>query len=94
METARARYGISLPNRGVLIGAVTPEELFQVAVDAEATGFFESVWVGDSLMHKPRLESIVTLSAIAARTTRVRVGTCCMATFPIRRTRRRRWSTP
>jgi alkanesulfonate monooxygenase SsuD/methylene tetrahydromethanopterin reductase-like flavin-dependent oxidoreductase (luciferase family) len=84
METARARYGISLPNRGVLIGAVTPDELLQVAVDAEATGFFESVWVGDSLMHKPRLESIVTLSAIAARTKRVRLGTCCMATFPIR----------
>jgi alkanesulfonate monooxygenase SsuD/methylene tetrahydromethanopterin reductase-like flavin-dependent oxidoreductase (luciferase family) len=35
-------------------------------------------------MNKPRLESIVTLSAIAARTTRVRLGTCCMATFPIR----------
>jgi alkanesulfonate monooxygenase SsuD/methylene tetrahydromethanopterin reductase-like flavin-dependent oxidoreductase (luciferase family) len=84
MGSARAQYGISLPNRGVLIGAVTSEELLQVAVDAEATGFFESVWVGDSLMHKPRLESIVTLAAIAARTTRVRLGTCCMATFPIR----------
>ena len=84
MSATRTHYGISLPNRGVLIGAVTPEELLQVAVDAEATGFFESVWAGDSLMHKPRLESIVTLSAIAARTKRVRLGTCCMATFPIR----------
>ena len=84
MAGTRARYGISLPNRGVLIGAVTVDELLQISVDAEATGFFESVWVGDSLMHKPRLESIVTLSAIAARTRRVRLGTCCMATFPIR----------
>jgi alkanesulfonate monooxygenase SsuD/methylene tetrahydromethanopterin reductase-like flavin-dependent oxidoreductase (luciferase family) len=55
-----------------------------MAVEAERSGAFRSVWVGDSLLAKPRLESIVLLSAIAGRTERIRLGTACMASFPIR----------
>jgi len=78
------RYGLSLPNRGVLFGATSVDELLAVSEQAEASGVFDSIWVGDSLFAKPRLESLVLLSAIAARTRRVRLGTCCLSTFPLR----------
>jgi alkanesulfonate monooxygenase SsuD/methylene tetrahydromethanopterin reductase-like flavin-dependent oxidoreductase (luciferase family) len=78
------RYGLSLPNRGVLFGATSVDELLALSEQAEASGVFDSIWVGDSLFAKPRLESLVLLSAIAARTRRVRLGTCCLSTFPLR----------
>lgn len=80
----RNGIGLSLPNRGVLFGAITVKELYQLAEDAEASGYFASVWVGDGLIAKPRLEAITTLSALAARTQRLGLGVCCMATFPLR----------
>lgn len=76
--------GLSLPNRGVLFGATTVEEMLSLTEQAELSGFFDSVWVGDGLIAKPRLEAIAMLSALAARTTRVKLGVCCMATFPLR----------
>jgi alkanesulfonate monooxygenase SsuD/methylene tetrahydromethanopterin reductase-like flavin-dependent oxidoreductase (luciferase family) len=78
------RYGLSLPNRGVLFGATSVDELLAISEQAEASGAFDSIWVGDSIFAKPRLESLVLLSAIAARTRRVRLGTCCLSTFPLR----------
>ena len=81
---ASPRYGLSLPNRGVLFGATSVDELLAISELADASGVFDSVWVGDSLFAKPRLESLVLLSAIAARTRRVRLGTCCLSTFPLR----------
>ena len=78
------RFGLSLPNRGVLFGATSVDELLALSEQAEASGAFDSIWVGDSLFAKPRLESLVLLSAIAARTRRVRLGTCCLSTFPLR----------
>jgi alkanesulfonate monooxygenase SsuD/methylene tetrahydromethanopterin reductase-like flavin-dependent oxidoreductase (luciferase family) len=78
------RFGLSLPNRGVLFGATSVDELLALSEQAESSGAFESIWVGDSLFAKPRLESLVLLSAIAARTRRVRLGTCCLSTFPLR----------
>ena len=76
--------GLSLPNRGVLFGATTAGELVQLAERAEASGGFGSVWVGDSLLAKPRLEAIALLSGIATRTTRVKLGTICMASMTLR----------
>jgi alkanesulfonate monooxygenase SsuD/methylene tetrahydromethanopterin reductase-like flavin-dependent oxidoreductase (luciferase family) len=83
-ERGVTRFGLSLPNRGVLFGATSTDELLELAAAADASGAFDSVWVGDSLFAKPRLESLVLLSAIAARTRRVRLGTCCLSTFPLR----------
>lgn len=77
------RFGLSLPNRAVLFG-LPVERILEAADAAEASGFFDSVWVGDNLLSRPRLESIVVLSAIAARTRRVRLGTICLASFPLR----------
>src|ERR1041384_4708787 len=78
------KWGISLPNRGALFGLTDVEELIRTAVLAEGSGVFESVWFGDSLIHKPRLEAITMLAAVATHTKKVRLGTICMASFPVR----------
>lgn len=82
-EQRPVEFGLSLPNRAVLFG-LPVDDLIGAAELAEETGVFGSVWVGDNLLSKPRLESMVTLSALAARTRRVRLGTISMATFPMR----------
>ena len=84
MRNLPVKWGISLPNRGALFGLTDVEELIQTAVMAELSGVFESVWFGDSLIHKPRLEAITMLAAVATHTKRVRLGTICMASFPVR----------
>ena len=80
----QAKFGLSLSNRAVLFDWATTDDLITAARTAESSGYFDSVWVGDNLLSKPRLESIVTLSAIAAHTTTVKLGTICMASFPLR----------
>jgi alkanesulfonate monooxygenase SsuD/methylene tetrahydromethanopterin reductase-like flavin-dependent oxidoreductase (luciferase family) len=77
-------FGLTLANRGVIIGAVTVPQLFDMARRGEASGAFDAVWAGDSLLAKPRLESITLLSALAALTKKVRLAVGCMATFPHR----------
>ena len=78
------KWGISLPNRGALFGLTAVDELIETAAIAEQSGAFESVWFGDSLIHKPRLEAITMLAAVATRTQKARLGTICMASFPVR----------
>src|SRR5262245_9848689 len=78
------KIGLTLPNRGVLFGATTPEQMLQMAEIADKSDQFASVWVGDSLLGKPRMESVSLLAGIAARTRRVRLGPACMASFPLR----------
>lgn len=80
----QVRFGLTLSNRGVLLGLTAPEDLLAMAERGEASGAFEHVWVGDSIMAKPRMESMVLMAAIAARTKRVKIGPACMATFPSR----------
>ncbi len=48
-----------------------------LAKTADQSGF-DSVWVGDSLTAKPRLDPITTLGAVAAATQRVRLGTATL----------------
>ena len=67
-------FGLSLPNRGVLFGATSPEEMINLAERADRSGAFDSVWVGDGLISKPRLDWLVLLSALAARPEPVRLG--------------------
>jgi alkanesulfonate monooxygenase SsuD/methylene tetrahydromethanopterin reductase-like flavin-dependent oxidoreductase (luciferase family) len=78
------QFGLTLPNRGVLFGVTTPEQMMQMAEIADKSDLYQSVWVGDSLLGKPRMESITLLSGIAARTKRVRLGPACMASLPLR----------
>jgi alkanesulfonate monooxygenase SsuD/methylene tetrahydromethanopterin reductase-like flavin-dependent oxidoreductase (luciferase family) len=83
MITAKARFGLTLPNRGVVIGATTVTEMLEMAGWAEDSGW-DSVWVGDSILAKPRLDALVLLGALAARTRRVRLGPACFASTPLR----------
>jgi probable F420-dependent oxidoreductase len=52
-------------------------KIIDLAEQAEASGF-DSVWVGDSILARPRLEALTTLAAVAARTTRVKLGTAVL----------------
>lgn len=77
-------FGVSLSNRAVVIGKVRAIEIVEVAKMAEDSGMFDSAWVGDSIIAKPRLEAVAALSAIASRTERIKLGTACLATFAMR----------
>lgn len=79
-----AKFGLSLSTRAVLFDWASMDEIIDAACTAEESGCFDSVWVGDNLLSKPRVEAIVTLSAIAARTEQVRLGTIRLASFPLR----------
>lgn len=83
MADRKIRFGLTLPNRGVIIGATTVEEMFVLAQKAEDGGW-DSVWVGDSIFAKPRLDALVLLGALAARTRRVKLGPACFASTPLR----------
>lgn len=78
------KLGFTLPNRGVLFDATTASEMVDLAEIADQSGLFQSVWVGDSLFGKPRMEAIALLAGIASRTSHVRLGPACMASFPLR----------
>jgi alkanesulfonate monooxygenase SsuD/methylene tetrahydromethanopterin reductase-like flavin-dependent oxidoreductase (luciferase family) len=78
------KFGLTLSNRGVLFGAITPEQMLEMAEIADRTAQVDAVWVGDSLLGKPRMESITLMAGVAARTRRVRIGPACMASFPLR----------
>lgn len=77
-------WGLMLPSRGIVLRWYGPERLFQLTDLCETSDLFDSVWAGDSIMAKPRLESITLLSALAARTRRVRLGPAALASFPLR----------
>jgi alkanesulfonate monooxygenase SsuD/methylene tetrahydromethanopterin reductase-like flavin-dependent oxidoreductase (luciferase family) len=84
MTANRVSFGLTLPQRGVLFGATTIAELLRLAGEADRSPLFDSTWVGDSLLAKPRPDSIALLGALAATTTRVQLGVGCMASFPVR----------
>ncbi len=83
MANAKVKLGLTLPNRGVVIGATTVEEMLALAERADAAGW-DSVWVGDSVFARPRLDALVLLGALAARTRRVRLGPACFSSTPLR----------
>ena len=74
-------FGLILANRAVVLGALQARDLLDLTVSAEESGAFDAVWVGDSLLAKPRLEAVTLLSALAGVTRRVRLAVGCLATF-------------
>ena len=83
MTDNTTKIGILLPTRGLVMRAqrdgrpADASTLLALAEQAEAGGL-DSVWVGDSLVSKPRLEPVAALAAVAARTSRVRIGTAVL----------------
>jgi alkanesulfonate monooxygenase SsuD/methylene tetrahydromethanopterin reductase-like flavin-dependent oxidoreductase (luciferase family) len=74
------KFGVNLNNREPLLApAYGLAELLALSQAVEQTGF-DSVWVGDSLFSKPRLEPLALLAGISQRTQRVRLGTACLVT--------------
>lgn len=75
---ARPQIGILLPTREQAItGAGEARSLIDFAAEAESLGF-DSLWAGDSLVARPRLDPLITLSAAASVTRRVALGTAAL----------------
>ncbi len=81
VERQRTSFGLTLSNRGVALRAFTTAQLLDLASAADECDMLHHVWVGDSILNKPRLEPIALLGAVAGRTRRVRLGVGCMATI-------------
>ena len=74
------RIGILIPTRGVVMESARrpPIELcWTMARHADQAGY-DAVWVGDSIVAKPRLDAVTTLAYLAGITTRARLGTAVM----------------
>ena len=78
------KFGLTLSNRGVVTGASTLDDMFALARRADADENWDSVWVGDSLLAKPRLDALGLMAGLAAQTERVRIGPACFASTPLR----------
>lgn len=75
MSRTRLNFGIYLNNRAaVFLSDFSIDALLNLAVEAEDLGY-HSVWLGDRLLSSPRYDPIVLLSAVAAHTRTVRLGT-------------------
>lgn len=75
-------HGFVLPSRGVVMWSESRNELSsRIRTDviglgaAAETHGFDSVWVGDSVLARPRLEPLTTLAAVGAVTDAVELGT-------------------
>src|ERR671916_2576104 len=84
MSVRDVKFGLTLPNRGVIIGATTLQEMLGLAQRADDEPAWDSVWVGDSILAKPRLDAITLLGALAVKTERVKLGPACFASTPLR----------
>ena len=77
-STQPAKTGLLLPSREALLwGGGDLSFLIGAARHAEKAGF-DSVWVGDSLLARPRGEPLILLAAAAGATSRVTIGTAVL----------------
>jgi alkanesulfonate monooxygenase SsuD/methylene tetrahydromethanopterin reductase-like flavin-dependent oxidoreductase (luciferase family) len=78
------KFGITLSNRGVLVGLCTTRDLLALADAVEAAPVLDSLWCGDALFVNRRLDALTLLAAVAGRTERVLLGPACMGSFALR----------
>lgn len=81
---ATAKFGLTLSNRSVVLGLSSVDEMLGLTKAADAAPVWDSVWLGDSIFAKPRLDVMVALGGLAAVTQRVKLGVGCMASAPLR----------
>ncbi|HUR74496.1 MAG TPA: TIGR03619 family F420-dependent LLM class oxidoreductase [Sporichthya sp.] len=75
---APLKVGFLLPTRDwIVLGDREPSALIEQAQLAESLGF-NSVWAGDSPATRPRADPLMLLSAVAAVTERVTLGTAVL----------------
>ena len=77
-------FGITLSNRGVLVGLCSARDLLVLADAVEACAAMDSVWCGDALFVNRRVDALTLLAAVAGRTERVLLGPACMGSFALR----------
>ena len=66
MVNSETAFGYLLPTREVIMAPGAPDFASMINLAERAEGFgFDSVWCGDSVLARPRLEAISTLAAIA-----------------------------
>ncbi len=84
MSNRKITFGIVLPTRGILFSGSDPrKDVIELSRLTEEYGY-DGVWAGDSILAKPRLDSISVLSAVAGATEKLKLGTSCFASFPLR----------
>src|SRR2546427_5228239 len=79
-STIMIRIGVLVPTRGIVMQSARrppTDECWAMARHADEASY-DAVWVGDSIVAKPRLEPLTTLAYVAAMTTRVRLGTAVL----------------
>ncbi|HLC26732.1 MAG TPA: LLM class flavin-dependent oxidoreductase [bacterium] len=77
MSPKTLEFGFLLPTRAAVMESGSPldlSSLLEMAAEAEELGY-DSIWIGDSVLARPRFEALTTLAAVAARTHQVRLGT-------------------
>src|SRR2546423_4121929 len=67
--------GLLLPSREVLLWKESDLAFVVEAARRAETSGYDSVWVGDSLLARPRGEPLTLLAAVAGATKRVALGT-------------------
>ncbi|WP_228032100.1 LLM class flavin-dependent oxidoreductase [Mycolicibacterium sp. P9-22] len=73
----RPLIGLLLPSRDVAARALPAGTILDMATAAEDLGF-DSVWLGESVVARPRHDPLVLLAAIAVRTRRITLGTAVL----------------
>jgi alkanesulfonate monooxygenase SsuD/methylene tetrahydromethanopterin reductase-like flavin-dependent oxidoreductase (luciferase family) len=74
----RLEFGVNLNNRAPLLtDGYGVRDLVDLGALAEDSGF-DSLWLGDSLLARPRHDPLVLMAALSQRTSRVRLGTACL----------------
>ena len=81
---SRTKFGLTLSNRSVVLGMSDVPGMLGLAKAADRAPVWDSVWLGDSIFAKPRLDVMVALGGLAAVTSRVKLGVACMASTPLR----------
>jgi alkanesulfonate monooxygenase SsuD/methylene tetrahydromethanopterin reductase-like flavin-dependent oxidoreductase (luciferase family) len=82
--TQQRKIGLTLPQRGTFFDVLSLSELIETGHWADETGVFDSLWIGDSLLARPRPEAVALFGSLAAVTRDVTLAAGCLATFPVR----------